>query len=165
MNKKYVRLLGVTALFVFCSAQLCTKVVTYASKVGTDPVAHEYSTDTYTALEKTKKALDILGYEIVTVDESRNQITTGWKPVTSDSHYMNLFGRPDYAAADGAYYQVIANISQTGSKVEVSLSTNIQSVAGKLSSSKRIENDIFKQINTYLRSPQIIMTNVGVQER
>lgn len=159
------RSVGFMALWLLASAQLCTKVVTYGATNYTTPVEHRYSADMATVTRQTQRALETLGYEVLSVDESRNRITAGWKPTTSDSHHFLLFDRQDFSAATGSYYQLIADLVQDGSVVRVSLSTAVQSVAGKLSSSKVEENRVLTRLDDYLRSPQILMTNVGVQNR
>lgn len=165
MKSFMIRLFGLGFLFLVATAQMCTKVVTYGRSTSTDVVTRSFAVDMTTALNETQKAMTTLGYQVLSVDESRNRVTAGWRPTTSDSHYMDLFGRKDFAAATGAYYQLVADFSDDAGKVKVSLSTTVQSVAGKLSSSKIEEEKFFNKLEDYLRSPQILMTNVGVQGR
>lgn len=152
-------------LWAFNSASMCTKVVVYGTDTATDPVTHSYSTNLTTALEQSRKALESLGYSIASVDESRNRITTGWKPTRGDSHYLNLFERRDYGANAGAYYQLIVDVFEDGTKIKIAASTVVKSISGTLKSSNVVEKEALTRIDDYMRSPQIEMTNVGVTER
>lgn len=165
MKINILQVCGLLLLFWSSSAQLCTKVVTYGSTNTTDAIARSYATDMATALNETQKAMQSLGYQVLSVDESRNRVTAGWKPTTSDSHYLGLFGRHDFAAATGAYYQLTADLSDDNGKVKVTVATTVQSIAGKLSSNQIEEGRFFTRLDDYMRSPQILMTNVGVQSR
>lgn len=156
---------GFFALWFLCSAQVCTKVIAYSQENRTETISKSYKADIKTTYENTKLTLQKLGYQILHEDATNHKIITGWKSTESNSHYFNLFGRPDYSAPTGSYYQVLAFVSQSGNEVEVSLATNVKSVSGKLVSSKVVENKIFKQLSDYMRRPQIEITNVGMEER
>lgn len=155
----------ISFLFVILFAVNCTKVVTYSTTVTTAPIEKSYSTSIYVAMEKTKKAFESLGYEVIRVEESQNQIVTGWRPTLSNSHYLDLFKRPDYSANAGAYYQMVADISEQNNRVKVVVYTNVKSVVGNLVSSKVLENKFFDRLGDFIRSPQIEITNVGMTER
>lgn len=165
MKKQLPKIIGLVALFVMGTAQLCTKVVTYGATSNTDAIARSYAVDMTTAMNETQKAMQSLGYQVLSVDESRSRVTAGWKPTTSDSHYLPLFGRRDFSAATGAYYQLTADFTDDGGKVKVTVATTVQSIAGKLSSSRIEEEKCLNRLDDFLRTPQILMTNVGVQNR
>lgn len=165
MKRFVLHLFGFFAIWIFVSANMCTKVVVYGKDYMTEPVVREYSVDLTTALDKAQKAAQSLGYEVLRTDESLNRVTMGWKPVKSDSHYMDLFKRPDYAANTGSYYQLIVDFKESGSKVIVSAITKLKTVAGGLKSSHVVENEYLSRLDDLLRSPQIDITNVGMEER
>lgn len=148
-----------------CSASSCTKVMVYATSHTTDPVSKKYAGDPVTVYEKSKKALEGLGYQIVSTDDYQYQITTGWQPVKSDSHYLELFERRDYAASDGSYYQMLVTCVSEGAYTRVDVKTSLQSASGKLSSSKSLEKAFLSRLDDALRSPQIQLTNVGLENR
>lgn len=147
------------------SGASCTKVVTYAQQYRTDAISHQYSSNRLTALEKAKTAMEGMGLQVLRVDESRYQVTSGWMPVLSNSHYMNLFGRNDYSGSQGAYYQLVADVFTEGNKIKVATYTNIKSLAGKLESALVVEKKFLSRLDNLMRSPQIELTNVGMKER
>ena len=143
----------------------CTKVMVYASDHPTEAVSKKYSGDSMVVYEKSKKTLETLGYTLTTTDDYQHQITTGWRPVKSDSHYLGLFKRRDYAASDGSYYQLNVTCVSESSGTRVDVKTIVKSVSGKLSSSKSIEKNFLSHLDNAVRSPQIEVTNVGVENR
>lgn len=144
----------------------CTKVVVRAKEQKTQPVARQYSTDLSTAYNQSKVALQRMGYDFINEDALGLSVQTRWKSMTSDSHYMMLFGRPDYAANQGGYYKLVMDVKQAGnSAVEVTVYTIIQTVAGELTSSEILEKKFHAKLADALRSPQIEVNNVGMQER
>lgn len=160
-----INLLCLVSIWLWSTGASCTKVVAYGVDHQTQALTHTYSSNISNAMEQTEAALESLGYKILRVDESRHRITTGWQPVKSHSHYMNLFNRKDFAASDGAYFQLIADIFSDGPGVKVAVSTKVKSIAGRLSSSYVAEKQALGQIDNFMRSPQIEMTNVGVKGR
>ena len=152
----------VLCVFIFVS---CTKVIAYGTTVDTAPLTKTYSTSTMFLTQKTREALKTLGYELTTDGEYDGHITTGWRPALSDSHYLELFKRRDYGASAGAYYQIVADIQAEGDRAKLTVATKTKSIAGKLKSSFRMEKQLLKQVDDYLRSPQITITNVGVEEK
>jgi len=163
--RRYLKTLGLIFFVIWVTAGMCTKVITYGTDSRTTPVVKSYSSNIAITLEKARKALDQLGYNVLYVDEANREVVTGWIPTKSDSHYLLLFQRKDYAASDGAYFQIHVEAEEDAGKVSVSVWTEVKSLSGNLSSSYVVENEILKQLDDYMRSPQIIMTNVDVKER
>lgn len=149
----------------FATAGACTKVVTYGKDFKTNAISHTFSSNSAIAMELSKKALETLGYKIENYNLESGQIVTGWQPTTSGSHFLRLFKRKDYSGNAGVYYQFNVVVTEQTTGVLVSAYTTIKSIVGPLESSKQLENKFFKQLKTYMRSPQIIMTNVSVEER
>jgi hypothetical protein len=161
-------LLKFSALIAFCglfSANMCTKVVAYGTDSYTPSVNKSYYSNLQTVLDQSDAVLKNMGFAVNSTDESRNRITTGWRPVSSDSHYLTLFGRKDYSAASGSYYQLVIDIADSTPQIRVSVSTAVKSMSGRLTSSQVIENTFLSKLDDQLRSPQIEMTNVGVKSR
>lgn len=156
------------SIFIFCVvivAVRCTRVVATASDHVTEPVVKSYPGAPEQIYSQSMRVLANMGYETPTADNAQFQIVTGWKAVTSGSHYLELFNRQDYAATDGAYYQLMVNIAADGVYSKVEVKTNAKTLAGKLTSSKRLERAFLLRLDDALRSPQILITNVGVQNR
>lgn len=165
MKRHLAFLKTLPVVFVALCAIRCTSVMVYATDHTTEAVTKKYTGDAMTVYEKSKKALENLGYDITSADDYQYQITTGWRPVKSDSHYLELFKRKDYAASDGSYYQLAVNCVSEGSYTRVDVKTTVKSAAGKLSSSKSLEKSFLSRLDDALRSPQIQVTNVGVENR
>lgn len=163
--KKLFNFTLLLGLFWGLSAGMCTKVVAYGTTVQTDAVMADYSSSVETTMESAKKALESLGYSVLDEDLLQRRITTGWVPTTSDSHYLPLFKRKDYGASVGGYYQLIIDFTEDASKIRVTAYTKVQSVSGSLSSSHVEEKKLLTRLGNHMRSPQIVITNVGVQER
>jgi hypothetical protein len=152
-------------LWMSTTGQLCTKELAHGKNYTTAPVKQYYVSDLASVTKNVQRILQENGFEVLSVDESRGRITTGWRPTGVDSHYCNFFGRRDYGASDGAYYQLTADMSDENSKIKVNLSTTVKSLVGKMESSGVVERKIFTKLDDYLRSPQIEMTNVGVRNK
>ena len=149
----------------FLSAQGCTKKIVYGKNYNTIPSKAYYSTDKASVMDALKRVLENNSYEILSFESEAGRILTGWKSVESDSHYFDLFGRKDYGATDGAYYQLIGDVLSDGSQIKVLVSTTVKSIAGKLETNGVVERRVLKQLNDLLRSPQIEITNVGVEKK
>lgn len=163
--KQFLQIAIITFIWLTFSAQLCTKEIVHGKDYYTQPMSASFSTNQETALEALNKALTKYGYEILNTDESKGRITTGWRPVEVDSHYLYIFGNKDYGVSDGAYYQLIVDLFQEGPKIKVSVSTTVKTIVGQLKSSGKVEKRILNQLADYLRSPLIKMTNVGVENK
>lgn len=159
-----------TLIRFFCMSLLlltsaCTKVVVRAKENKTTPVTKSYSTNLETAFEKSRQTLEKLGYSFLQADAMTNVIETRWQPTTSDSHYLLLFGRRDYAANQGGYYKLVVTAEQQGSTVGVSVYTVLQTVSGKLESSEVLEKRFLHKLSDALRSAQIEVNNTGMFEK
>lgn len=160
-----VKAVAMIALSLFFSAGMCTKVAVYGTDTRTDPVSKIYNSDSYSSGENIQKAIESLGYAVTRAEDTATRFTTAWTSVPPGSHYLNLFNRKDYSASQGSYYQLIIEVTDLSPRMRVSVSTQIKSVSGKLSSAHVIENKVLARIDDFLRSPQIEMTNVGVTNR
>lgn len=163
--KKALLCVALLGVWMSSTAQMCTKEIVFSKDFYTQPKTALYETDRASVLQAAQKTLEQLGYAINQVDDYRGRIITGWRPVESDSHYANLFERRDYGVSDGAYYQLIVDLSSQGSKIKVAVSTTVKTIAGKLESSGKVEKRILARLDDQLRSPQIHMSNVGVKNR
>ncbi|MBI4411696.1 MAG: hypothetical protein HY541_04350 [Deltaproteobacteria bacterium] len=152
-------------LWLVSTGQTCTKEIVYGKDYYTQPKTAWFSNDKATVMASIQKTLERFGYQIHNIDEEKGRITSGWRPVEGDSHYFNLFGRKDYGISDGAYYRLTVDLAQEGSQVKVAVGTTIKTVVGQLETSGKLERRIIDQLETYLRPPQIEMSNVGVRKK
>ncbi len=165
IKQKHILSLLVLFTWLATTNATCTKEIVYAKDYFTAPEKIYASTDKITVMAAMKKTLEQLGYEIASNDEENGKMTTGWKAVEVDSHYYDLFGRPDYGSTDGAYYQLLVDLNEEGSRLKVLVATKVKTIVGKLHSSGKVEKRVLKQLEDYLRSPQIEMSNVGVRKK
>lgn len=163
--RKPILTLALLGVWMSATAQLCTKEIVHSKDYYTQPRTGLFETDQPSVLQASQKILENLGYSIHQVDEYRGRIITGWRPTEADSHYAKLFERKDYGVSDGAYYQLIMDLSQQGSKIKVAISTTVKSIAGKLESDGKVEQRVIARLEDELRSPQIQMSNVGIKKR
>lgn len=165
MKTIFLKSAAVIALFLFLSAGMCTKVAVYGTDTNTDAVVKIYNADLYSSADRIQKAIESFGYAVTRVDDMATRFTTAWKLVPPDSHYSGYFNRKDFSASQGSYYQLIVEVTDLSPRLRVSVSTQVKSVAGKLTSAHVLEKKVLARIDDFLRSPQIEMTNVGVTNR
>ena len=165
MKNIFFKLLAAVCGFLFLTASLCTKVAVYGTDTRTDAVFKIYNADLYSSADRVQKAIESLGYTVTRADDTTTRFTTAWSLVPPDSHYMNLFGRKDFSASQGSYYQLVVEVTDLSPRMRVSVSTQVKSVSGKLTSANVLENKVLARIDDFLRSPQIELTNVGVTNR
>ena len=163
---KYFFQIGFLIIYwCFFSAQMCTKDIVYGRDFYTNSVHETFSNDKASVMASVQKTLDKMGYAVNVVDESKGEVITGWRPVEAESHYVKLFERRDYGAADGSYYQLTVDLSDVGSKIKVAVGTKVKTIVGKLETTGRVENRFLDQLRNDLRSPNVELTNVGVKNK
>lgn len=143
----------------------CTKVVVRAKEQKTNPVSKQYASDVSSVFTASQQALEHMEFAMQDVDPLQLHLETRWHSTTSDSHYMDLFGRKDFAVNQGAYYKLVVDAEQQGNYVGVTAYTVLKTVAGKLESSQVVEGEFFKHLDDSMRSPQIEVTNVGMTSK
>lgn len=153
------------SIWFFLNAQGCTKKIVYAKNYNTQPYKAYYMTDKSTVMDAVRKVLENSNYAIHDINPESGRIITGWKPVESDSHYFDLFGRKDFGTTDGSYYQLIVDLMPETSRIKVLVSTTVKSITGKLETNQVVERRFIKQLDHLMRSPQIEITNVGVEKK
>ncbi|MFA4974872.1 MAG: hypothetical protein WC683_19900 [bacterium] len=116
--------------------------------------------DTYYAV---RWALKETGYPVEGEDLPGGVITTKWLPVTSDSHYVEVFGEPDYGVTN-SYYQIEVHISSDSGRTVVEVGARAKTVAHNLKSSGVEERKVLARIGDYLRSGEPNVTNLGINE-
>ncbi len=131
------------------------------------PDVHYYSrsyaanaNDTYYAV---RWALKDVNMPVATEDLNAGIITTKWEPVTSDSHYVEMFGRPDYGVTN-SYHQLEVQISFDQGRSMVKVGSRIKSLVARLQTSGIIEKKVLDGIGNFLRNSEPDITNLGVSE-
>jgi len=150
-------------LCFFVSLMGCTKTYRVATPSSPRLIKHTFAAspnDIYYAL---RWALRAYGYPIAEEDLQNGVIKTRYVPVKAHSHLLDTFGSPDYGI-NGAYHQLEVRLVPQNGKTEVQIGSRIQSVVANLKSSGREERLILEKVSHYLRSPNVQVTNLGVQE-
>lgn len=141
----------------------CTKPLIYGKDRPVEPILQTFAASPVETYRAAKEALKNRGYKIAYDSEEKLLLRTGWRSTTVDSHYVDLFGRKDYGTV-GAYYQIIVQVGEREGKSEATVTAQPRSIVPKLKTSGRVEKKILAEMADLLRSDDIQVTNVGLQE-
>lgn len=133
-------------------------------EVTTKTFSRQFTTDANQAYYAVRWALKTDGYAITEEDLQNGLVKTGWLATKVDSHYLNVFGRRDYGVNGGYYMLDVVIKPPEGGQTEVSITSHVKSIMANLKSSGIEEKKILRKIADYLRSPNIKVTNIGVEE-
>ncbi len=149
------------AIILFATAS-CSKPLAVA-KVNPSVryVTREYVATPNDVYYAVRWALDQHGYALDQEDLGNGIVTSTWGPVRSDSHYVELFGRPQYTA-NSAHYQLDVKIIPDGANTKVRVGTRIKSLTSSLLSSGVEEDKVLISVGDYLRVEAPTITNLGV---
>ena len=152
-------------LLVLCMSvtTACTKAYVNSKTVEPRIYKHTFATNPNEIYYALRWALKTYGYPIAEEDLQNGVIKTRYVPVTPTSHYIAIFKRQDYGA-NGAYHQLEVRLVPHDGKTEVQIGSRMQTIVTHLQSSGREEQMILEKVADYLRSPNVQLTNLGVQE-
>lgn len=163
MNRRHLIIVLVLVLGVIAGAcnkpflrAKTSKNVEFESKVF-----NATPNDCYYAL---RYAFKVNGYSMGSENLMDGVLTTTWTPVTSDSHYMQVFDSRDYGVT-GSYHQLEARVvprGQDNTKLEVA--SRVKGVASNVKSSGVEERRILATVGDYLRKHEPEITNEGIEE-
>ena len=108
-------------------------------------------------------ALVTAGYSVASENLQDGVILTSWVPVKSDSHYMPLFGRPDYGVTN-SYHQLEIRIEPGEGRATVRVGSRVKTLVASLQSSGKEEQRVLDGIGDFLRKNEPTLTNLGVDE-
>ncbi len=140
----------------------CNKPLLYGTIQEADAVVKNYEAPPDETFKAAKEALAFRGYSLKTVDEENKTIETYWQPSTADSHYVDVFGRPDYGTV-GSYYRLVVKVSPRGTGSSVSITNVAKSFISNVKSSGRTEAMVFEKVADFTRKRDIQVTNIGLQ--
>lgn len=156
-----ILLIVVTALGL---GPACSHVVVRGTEQQLTPFSKVFKGSRETVWGAAKQALTDEGYKILEDRPAEGILETGWIPAKAASHYVDLFGRRDYATV-GAYYKLYVLVSPEDDGQEVAVRGIANSTISNLKSSGAEEEKILRRIANLLRSPSIEITNVGITEQ
>lgn len=108
-------------------------------------------------------ALVECGYPVANENLPDGIITTAWVPVKSDSHYVDVFGRPDYGVTN-SYHQLEVQVVPEGGRTTVKVGSRFKSMLAYLKSSGFEERKVLDRIGDRLRKAEPTVTNLGIDE-
>ena len=125
--------------------------------------SRDYATDPNDAYYAVRWALKENDLSVADEDLPAGVIKTSWVPVTSDSHYLALFGRRDYGVT-GSYFQLEIHLVERGGRTQVKVGSRAKTLVNNLKSSGEVEYAVLNDIGNYLRKSAPEITNLGVND-
>jgi len=164
MNRRHLIIVLVLALGVVAGA--CNKPFLRAkASKNVEFESKEFEAtpnDCYYAL---RYAFKINGYSMGSENLMDGILKTTWAPVTSDSHYLQVFDSRDYGVT-GAYHQLEARVVPRGQgRTKLEVGSRVKGVASDVKSSGVEERKILATVGDYLRKREPEITNEGIEER
>ncbi|MFA4874285.1 MAG: hypothetical protein WC690_02990, partial [bacterium] len=134
MKKALIFCALIALAFVSCSKPMAS------AKVAKDVqyYSHTYAANANDTYYAVRWALKEVGMPVATEDLNAGIITTKWEPATSDSHYVDTFGRPDYGVTN-SYHQLEVQISTDQGRSLVKVGSRIKALAARVKSSGVME--------------------------
>ncbi|MFH0800119.1 MAG: hypothetical protein V2A66_08075 [Pseudomonadota bacterium] len=154
----------IAILCVLLAAFGCSKPLASA-RVRADGVEYSrsYAASANDVYYAAKWAFVKAGLSVANENLQDGILTTTWLPVSSDSHYVEIFGRPDYGVTN-SYYQIEIKIVPGGGRTEVRALSRVKTIVARLKSSGIKENEVLESIGDALRKGEPTVTNLGVDE-
>lgn len=127
-----------------------------------------YESTTYAAVPNdiyyaVRWALKENGYPIDKENLSEGMITTSWVPVTSDSHYVPVFGRRDYGVTN-SYHQLQVQVTSEEGRTRVRIGSRVMGLVSNIESTGTEEKKVLANIGNYMRTKDPDVTNLGLIE-
>lgn len=145
-------------------APACTKPLAYAKVVEPQAtVSRDYAATANDAYYAIRWALDAEGLPIATENLAEGLLTTTWMPVTSDSHYISVFGRRDYGVTN-SYHQLVIKVVPEGGRTRVDIGSRVQTLVSRLESSGIEEGKVLDKVGDCLRKAEPSLSNLGIDE-
>lgn len=142
----------------------CAHPMIRASVTPMDPVERQYAADPNRCYYAVRHALAARGYPVAQEDLPGGVITTAWVPTTADSHFLQPFRSRDYGTTGGYHQLEVRVVPSASGRTQVVVTSRCKSVAAFLVSSGVEEGAVLAAIGDYLRSAEVEVTNVGVDE-
>ncbi len=140
----------------------CSKPALYGTLQNSEDIVRYYQASPEETFRAVKSSLLFHGYSLKKVDEEMKTLETYWQPTTSDSHYVEVFGRKDFGTV-GAYYRFQIKVEPWNKGSKVVMINVANSIISNLKSSEREEDSIFTKIDDFTRHRDIQVTNIGLQ--
>lgn len=155
----------ILALVIFAASLVsCSKPLVSASVKGDiGYLSRDFAATPNNVYYAIRWALQERRYPIANEDLQGGILTSAWVPTKSDSHYIEMFGKPDMGVTN-SYYQLEVQVIPQGSRTEVKVGTRIKSVVSTLKSTGFEERKILSSIGDNLRKSEPDISNLGIEE-
>lgn len=151
-------------LFASFGLAACTTPLVTGRDIETEPVSQTFNAPAIASFEAAEKALRDMDYNVEYANKDEGVLRTGWQPTTIDSHYLEVFGRPDYGA-NGAYYYMMVRITADGPNMStVQVSAPLRTIVSRMWSTHRQEKKFLAKVRNMLLPGDMQITNIGVVE-
>lgn len=147
---------------VIIAASACAKPLATAKVLpDVDYMSRDFTAGPNDVYYAVRWGLDQRGYALATEDLEGGVITTTWIPVTSDSHYVEQFGRRDYSVSN-SYHQLEIKIARHEGLTRVRVGSRVKSLVSNLKSSGIEERKVLDSVSDYLGTSAPDITNLRV---
>lgn len=154
------------ALLLVCLAVFfaaCAHPMFEARKTVMPKVSKTFNTSANEAYNAVRWALKTGGYNVAGEDLKNGVVTSSWLASKVDSFYIAPFGHPDYGV-NGSYYQLEIFIVPEDGKTRIDVVPHVKSVVAHFKSSGIEEKKVLDKVADYLRTSDIRLTNLGLEE-
>ncbi len=142
----------------------CSKPLVSAHIAADSPgVERDYAALPNDVYYAARWALVNAGIPVANENLQEGVITSTWIPVSSGSHYIDLFDRKDWGVTN-SYYQLEIRIIPGEGRTSVKVLTRPKTIVSNLKSSGAKENEVLSAIGNSLRKNAPEITNLGVSE-
>lgn len=159
MKKSYI---VIVLMLSFASA--CSKPLASARtvKIG-ESFSRGFAASTSEVFFAIRWAFVENGYVVSNENVQDGIMTTTWRPVTSDSHYVGYFDRKDFGVTS-SYYQLRVDVTPKDGRTNVRIGSEVKTIVSNLKSSGEEERKILNLVGNYLRKGDPTITNLGIDE-
>lgn len=142
----------------------CSKPMADA-KVAKDVeyVSRDYAADANDIYYAVRWALVECAYPLANENMQDGIITTAWVPITSNSHYVEIFGRRDFGVTN-SYHQIEIQVVPEDGRTRVKSGSRFKTMVANMKSSGVEERKILDRIGDRLRKTEPEVTNLGIDE-
>lgn len=158
-----MRSLALIVVMMSLLAASCAKPLARAHTVEMRTFSREYAAVPNDAYYAVRWALKERGISVAEEDLPGGIVKSSWMPVTSDSHYIEIFDRRDFGVTN-SYYRVEVQLTDRNGRTRVSVSTKVKTLVNNLHSSGEVEYAVLNDVGNYLRKGVPEITNLGVSE-
>lgn len=158
-----MRHLALIVILISGLAASCAKPLATAHAVDTNYFSREYAAVPKDVYYAVRWALKERGISVAEEDLPGGIVKSSWMPVTSDSHYIAIFGRRDFGVTN-SYYQVEVQLTDRSGRTLIKVGTKVKTLVNNLHSSGEVEYAVLNDVGNYLRKSAPEITNLGVNE-